>query len=90
MIVIMNRGAGGPEDPQARIVELFASLGETPRILQPTGDKDISAVAREARELVDLFFEELRASLSTGEQVKLSERAWCNSSAAIDTPQAGG
>jgi integration host factor subunit alpha len=27
---------------------------------------------REARELVDLFFEELRASLSTGEQVKLS------------------
>ena len=26
----------------------------------------------EARELVDLFFEELRASLSTGEQVKLS------------------
>ena len=27
---------------------------------------------REDRELVDLFFEELRASLSTGEQVKLS------------------
>ena len=27
---------------------------------------------REARELGDLFFEELRASLSTGEQVKLS------------------
>ena len=27
---------------------------------------------REARELVDLFFEELRASLSNGEQVKLS------------------
>ena len=27
---------------------------------------------REARELVDLFFEELRASLATGEQVKLS------------------
>jgi integration host factor subunit alpha len=27
---------------------------------------------REARELVDLFFEELRASLSSGEPVKLS------------------
>src|SRR5688572_2055814 len=27
---------------------------------------------REARELVDLFFEELRASLESGEQVKLS------------------
>ena len=27
---------------------------------------------REARELVDLFFEELRASLAAGEQVKLS------------------
>lgn len=27
---------------------------------------------REARELVDLFFEELRSSLATGEQVKLS------------------
>ena len=27
---------------------------------------------REARELVDLFFEELRASLSSGEAVKLS------------------
>ena len=27
---------------------------------------------REARELVDLFFEELRASLARGEQVKLS------------------
>ena len=27
---------------------------------------------REARELVDLFFEELRASLETGEQIKLS------------------
>jgi diacylglycerol kinase family enzyme len=48
MIVIMNRGAGGPEDPQARIVELFAALGETPSILQPNGDKDITAMAREA------------------------------------------
>ena len=48
MIVIMNRGAGGPEDPQARIAELFSALGETPRIVHPNGDKDISSVAREA------------------------------------------
>lgn len=48
MIVIMNRGAGGPEDPQARIVELFGALGETPRIVQPNGDRDITTVAREA------------------------------------------
>jgi integration host factor subunit alpha len=27
---------------------------------------------REARELIDLFFEEIRTALSTGEQVKLS------------------
>ena len=27
---------------------------------------------REARELVDMFFEEVRAALATGEQVKLS------------------
>ncbi|MSQ92253.1 MAG: integration host factor subunit alpha [Gammaproteobacteria bacterium] len=27
---------------------------------------------REARELIDLFFEEMRAALATGEQVKLS------------------
>ena len=27
---------------------------------------------REARELVDMYFEELRASLAVGEQVKLS------------------
>ena len=48
MIVIMNRGAGGPEDPQARIVELFAALGEDPRIVHPNGDEDISALARDA------------------------------------------
>jgi diacylglycerol kinase family enzyme len=48
VIVIMNRGAGGPEDPQGRIVELFSALGETPRIVHPNGDKDISSVAREA------------------------------------------
>lgn len=48
MIVIMNRGAGGREDPQARIVELFAALGEDPRIVQPNDEEDISALAREA------------------------------------------
>lgn len=50
MIVIMNRGAGGADDPQARIVELFRALGETPRIVHPNGDKDIAAVAREVAE----------------------------------------
>jgi diacylglycerol kinase family enzyme len=48
MIVIMNRGAGGPDDPRAHIIELFEALGETPRIVQPNGDKDIAGVAREA------------------------------------------
>jgi diacylglycerol kinase family enzyme len=47
MIVIMNRGAGGPDDPEARIVELFRALGETPRIMQPDGENDIVSVARE-------------------------------------------
>lgn len=50
MIVIMNRGAGGPEDPQARIMALFEALGETPRVVHPNGDKDIAAIAREAVE----------------------------------------
>jgi diacylglycerol kinase family enzyme len=50
MIVIMNRGAGGPDDPEARIVELFRALGETPRVVHPEGDKDIAAIAREAAE----------------------------------------
>lgn len=48
MIVIMNRGAGGPGDPQARIAEFFRAHGETPRIIQPNGDHDIASVAREA------------------------------------------
>ena len=50
MIVVMNRGAGGPDDPEARIVELFRAQGETPRIVHPNGDKDIASVAREAAE----------------------------------------
>ena len=48
MIVIMNRSAGGPDDPQARIVELFAAVGEKPRLVHPSHDKDISALAAEA------------------------------------------
>jgi diacylglycerol kinase family enzyme len=50
MIVVMNRGAGGPGDPQARIVELFKAHGEAPRIVQSNGEHDISSVAREAAE----------------------------------------
>ncbi len=46
----MNRGAGGPEDPQAQIVELFKALGETPHIRHPSDDQDITAIAREAVE----------------------------------------
>jgi hypothetical protein len=48
MIVIMNRGAGGPGDPQARIAELFRAHGATPRIVHPNGDHDIASVARKA------------------------------------------
>jgi diacylglycerol kinase family enzyme len=52
MIVIMNQGAGNPgngeESPEARIAELFAALGEKPRIVQPKQGEDISSVAREA------------------------------------------
>lgn len=48
MIVVMNRSAGGPDDPQARIVELFRAQGEAPRVLQANGERDICAVAREA------------------------------------------
>jgi diacylglycerol kinase family enzyme len=50
MIVIMNRGAGGPGDPQARILELFRTQGETPRIVQPNGNDDIRSIAREVAE----------------------------------------
>lgn len=48
MILIMNRGAGGPEDPQTRILELFRALGKTPRMVHPSDDQDITAIAREA------------------------------------------
>jgi YegS/Rv2252/BmrU family lipid kinase len=44
----MNRSAGGSDDPRARIVELFRSEGEEPRIVQPDEGNDISVLAREA------------------------------------------
>jgi len=50
MIVIINRGAGGANDPEARIVELFRMKGEEPRIVHPGEGHDIAAVAREAAE----------------------------------------
>ena len=48
MIVIMNRSAGGLDDPQARIAELFRAHGEAPRIVQPDDHRDISSLALEA------------------------------------------
>jgi diacylglycerol kinase family enzyme len=44
----MNRSAGGPDDPKARILDLFRAQGEEPRFLQPNGEHDICAAAREA------------------------------------------
>jgi diacylglycerol kinase family enzyme len=46
----MNRSAGGPDNPQARIAELFRMHGEEPRIVQPSDGHGITAVAREAAE----------------------------------------
>src|SRR4051794_11742181 len=37
MIVIMNRSAGGSDDPRARVVELFRTHGANPRVVQPNG-----------------------------------------------------
>ena len=48
MIVIMNREAGGTNDPQARIVELFRSSGEEPRLMHPNGNDDVVALSRAA------------------------------------------
>jgi YegS/Rv2252/BmrU family lipid kinase len=53
MIVVMNRSAGGPEDPKARLLELFRAQGQKPRVLQPSGEHDVAAVAREAAESDD-------------------------------------
>jgi YegS/Rv2252/BmrU family lipid kinase len=50
MILVMNRSAGGPDDPRPRIVELFRMQGDEPHIVQPNDGHDIAAVAREAAE----------------------------------------
>src|SRR3954471_256996 len=48
MIVIMNRGAGGPDDPRARITELFRRHGEEARVVELDGANDLCAIARAA------------------------------------------
>jgi diacylglycerol kinase family enzyme len=48
MIVVMNRSAGGADDPHTGIVELFRMHGEEPRLVQPGEGQDIAAVARDA------------------------------------------
>jgi diacylglycerol kinase family enzyme len=48
MTVIMNKGAGGSGDPEARIIELFEVHGRTPRVVHPDGHRDIASIAREA------------------------------------------
>ena len=48
MIIVMNRSAGGPDDPQTRIVELFRAQGEEPRVLQPENGRDLAAIAQDA------------------------------------------
>jgi YegS/Rv2252/BmrU family lipid kinase len=48
MIIVMNRSAGGPDDPQTRILELFRAEGEAPRVLHPEDGRDLAAVARDA------------------------------------------
>jgi YegS/Rv2252/BmrU family lipid kinase len=52
MIVIMNRGAGGADDPEARIRELLRAHGEEPRFLHPNGS-DLCAIARDAAQSDD-------------------------------------
>jgi diacylglycerol kinase family enzyme len=47
MIVIMNRGAGGADDPETRIRELLKAHGEEPRFVHPNG-ANLSAIARDA------------------------------------------
>src|SRR3954451_10797613 len=49
MIVIMNRGAGGRDDPEARIVELLRSHHTMePRVVHPDQTRDIATLARQA------------------------------------------
>lgn len=42
----MNKGAGGPDDPQARVLELFRTHGREPQFIDP--GNDIYAVAAKA------------------------------------------
>jgi YegS/Rv2252/BmrU family lipid kinase len=53
VIIVMNRSAGGPDDPQVRILELFRAQGEEPRLLQPESGRDLAAIARDAAESSD-------------------------------------
>ena len=46
----MNRGAGGADDPEERIVALFKARGQEARVVHPKEGEDICAVAREATE----------------------------------------
>ena len=46
MIVVMNKGAGGPDDPQARVLDLFRAYGHEPEFVDP--GNDICAVAAQA------------------------------------------
>src|SRR3954469_18059335 len=48
MIVIMNRGAGGSDDPEERIVALLKARGKEATVVHPNGGEDICAVARHA------------------------------------------
>ncbi|HKP92796.1 MAG TPA: diacylglycerol kinase family protein, partial [Chthoniobacterales bacterium] len=48
MIVIMNKDAGGPDDPQPRIRDLFRAHGREPRFVHPEKNADISSVAAKA------------------------------------------
>ncbi|MEY2550227.1 MAG: hypothetical protein QOG12_371 [Verrucomicrobiota bacterium] len=48
MIVIMNRGAGGADDPETRIRDLLRAHGEEPRFVHPEGGASLSAIARNA------------------------------------------
>lgn len=50
MILIVNRGAGsaGSESQRDKIASLYAAAGAEVRVLEPDGDRDVSALAREA------------------------------------------
>src|SRR5690606_39992286 len=68
------RGAGRPcsRRPARRSDPGQVSMALTKAEIAEALFDQLGLNKREARELVDLFFEELRASLANGEQVKLS------------------